>query len=64
MVRRQGDDIRDQVLGMFPRLRERLDQRADTCLVVNSRCWPLAVRFVSTPRCCFSMNRRKDFNPR
>ena len=30
MVRRQGDDIRDQVLGMFPRLRERLDQRADT----------------------------------
>ncbi len=30
MVRQQGDDIRDQVLGMFPRLRERLDQRADT----------------------------------
>ena len=30
MVRRRGDDIRDQVLGMFPRLRERLDQRADT----------------------------------
>ena len=30
MVRKQGDDIRDQVLGMFPRLRERLDQRADT----------------------------------
>ena len=26
----RGDDIRDQVLGMFPRLRERLDQRADT----------------------------------
>ena len=30
MVRQQGDDIRDQVLGMFPRLSERLDQRADT----------------------------------
>ena len=30
MVRRQDDDIRDQVLGMFPRLRERLYQRADT----------------------------------
>jgi len=30
MVRQQGDDMREQVLSMFPRLRERLDQRADT----------------------------------
>ena len=30
MVRQQGNDIRDQVLSMFPRLRERLDQRAET----------------------------------
>ena len=36
MVRQQGDNIRDQVLGMFPRLRERLDQRADTCLLYTS----------------------------
>ncbi len=30
MVRQQKDDMREQVLDMFPRLRERLDQRADT----------------------------------
>ncbi len=30
MVRKQENDIRDQVLSMFPRLRERLDQRAET----------------------------------
>jgi branched-chain amino acid transport system ATP-binding protein len=30
MVRQQKDDMREQVLEMFPRLRERLDQRADT----------------------------------
>ena len=30
MVRKQENNIRDQVLSMFPRLRERLDQRAET----------------------------------
>ena len=30
MVRQQKEDMREQVLDMFPRLRERLDQRADT----------------------------------
>lgn len=30
MVRQQKNDMREQVLDMFPRLRERLDQRADT----------------------------------
>ena len=39
-----GDDIRDQVFGMFPRLRERLDQRADTLSGGEQQIWPLAVR--------------------
>ena len=30
MTRAQGPELRDAVLDMFPRLRERLDQRADT----------------------------------
>ncbi len=30
MTRRQGADMRDHVLTVFPRLRERLDQRAET----------------------------------
>ncbi|QIE56145.1 ABC transporter ATP-binding protein [Pikeienuella piscinae] len=30
MVRRAGSDVRERALDLFPRLRERLDQRADT----------------------------------
>lgn len=63
MVRKSGSDVLNGVLELFPRLRERMDQRAQTLSGANSRCWPRRVRCVWSRNSCCWMNRPKAYSP-
>ena len=51
MTRGKGKDTRERVLNMFPRMRERLTQRAETLSGESNKCLPPPARFVLNPRC-------------
>jgi len=63
-ARGSGPAVLEEVLGLFPRLRERMDQRAETLSGANSRCWPLPGRCVCSPALCCWTSRPKGCNRR